>query len=36
MDVESYLEEKFPTLIDRGEIEFLQAVEGGGGQRPVF
>ena len=36
MDVESYLEEKFPTLIDRGGIEFLQAVEGGGGQRPVF
>ena len=36
MDVESYLEETFPTLIDRGGIEFLQAVEGGGGQRPVF
>ena len=36
MDVESYLEEKFPTLIDRGGIEFLQTVEGGGDQRPVF
>ena len=36
MDVETYLEEKFPRLVDRGGIEFLQAVEGGGGQRPVF
>ena len=36
MEVESYLEEKFPRLIDGGGIEFLQAVEGGGGQRPVF
>ena len=36
MEVESYLEEKFPRLIDGEGIEFLQAVEGGGGQRPVF
>ena len=36
MEVESYLEEKFPRLIDGGGIEVLQAVEGGGGQRPVF
>ena len=36
MDVETYLEEKFPRLVDSGGIEFLQAVEGGGGQRPVF
>ena len=35
MEVQSFLEEKFPQLRDGGGIEVLRAVGGGGGQRPL-
>lgn len=35
MEVQSFLEEKFPRLQDGGGIEVLRAVGGGGGQRPL-
>lgn len=35
IEVENFLEEKFPRLRDGGGIEVLRAVGGGGGQRPL-
>ena len=35
MEVQSFLEEKFPRLSDGGGIEVLRAVGGGGGQGPL-